>query len=151
VERLPLAGWAAMPTVRGVGLHGTDGFDVDTAHAWQAPAFAAGFAVQQLLELLDPILDTIPKGVKKTVLGVVALGIGVLLGLTTEIRVLEPLGVAGDDAFDIGVTALVVSAGTQGLNSIMKFLGYAKEAKKGAAKHNREEAGLTGEAPLDRI
>jgi hypothetical protein len=35
VERLPLAGWAAMPTVRGVGLHGTDGFDVDTAHAWQ--------------------------------------------------------------------------------------------------------------------
>jgi hypothetical protein len=35
VERRPISGGAAMPTVRAVGLHATDGSDVDTAHSWQ--------------------------------------------------------------------------------------------------------------------
>ena len=35
VERRPISGGAPMPTVRGVGLHATDGFDVDGAHAHQ--------------------------------------------------------------------------------------------------------------------
>jgi hypothetical protein len=42
VERKPIQGGAPMPTVRGVGLHATDGFDVDSAHAHQA---ASGFGV----------------------------------------------------------------------------------------------------------
>jgi hypothetical protein len=46
------------------------------------------------------------------------------------VRVLQPLGVANADVVDVIVTALIVSAGTEGFNSIMKFLGYAKEDKK---------------------
>jgi hypothetical protein len=115
------------------------------------PAFAAGFAVQQLLELLDPLLDKISKSLKKIVLSFVALAIGSALALATDVRVLKPLGVADADAWDIGVTALVVSAGTQGVNSIMKFLGYAKEAKKGDAERKREDSKLNDEAPLERV
>jgi hypothetical protein len=35
---------------------------------------------------------------------------------------------------DVLVTGLVVSGGTEGFNSIMKFLGYKKEEKKAAIK-----------------
>lgn len=34
---------------------------------------------------------------------------------------------------DVIVTALVLSAGTEGFNSILKFLGYSKEDKKAQA------------------
>lgn len=117
------------------------------------PAFAAGFAVQQLLELLAPIADLIPKKWKKIVLGLVSLGAGILLAYNTNIRVLEPLGVTDGNGIDRFVTALVVSAGTQGVNSIMKFLGYAKEAKKGDAEQRRTDSPIPESdlAPIDRV
>jgi hypothetical protein len=115
------------------------------------PAFAAGFAIQQLLELLDPALDRISKDWKKIVLGIVALVVGFALAIGPEIRVLAPLGITDADTWDIIVTALVVSAGTQGANSIMKFLGYTKEAKKGDAAEKREEAKLSDVPDLDRV
>lgn len=129
---------------------------MDTLVVALGPAFAAGFALQQLLELLDPLLDKIAKDLKKIVLGLIAMGFGLALALGTEIRVLAPLGYADEDAWDVVVTALVVSAGTQGFNSIMKFLGYAKESKKADAQEKRKGAELvepsaTTVAPLDRV
>ena len=96
------------------------------------PAFASGFAVQRLLEILDPILDnnTFFKNNKKMILAIVSLIVGLALALGAGLRVLRPLGITSADLVDIVVTALIVSAGTEGFNSIMKFLGYAKEGKK---------------------
>ncbi|MBM3125770.1 MAG: hypothetical protein FJZ87_11980 [Chloroflexi bacterium] len=107
------------------------------------PAFAAGFAIQRLLEILDPLLDKVNfiKDYKKVTIGIVSLLAGLALAFGVGLRVLQPLGVANADLLDAIVTALVVSAGTEGFNSIMKFLGYTKEDKKAEAadKKNRAE------------
>ena len=112
------------------------------------PAFAAGLAMQQLLELLDAGASALLRAetrkttwdnVKKCVLGVVSL----LIGLSTAwagLRVLAPLGLTKADGLDFLVTAFVISAGTEGLNSIMKFLGYAKAEKKAEAQKEKAEA-----------
>jgi hypothetical protein len=99
------------------------------------PAFAAGFALQRLLEILDPWLDKIKivKENKKIVLGLISLIIGLILAFGIGLRVLRPLGVTTADFLDAVTTALIVSAGTEGFNSILKFLGYIKEDRKAAA------------------
>jgi len=97
------------------------------------PAFAAGFALQQLLEMLDPLLDKIKAEWKKAVLAIVSLVVGLALAFGAGLRVLQPLGVTTLDFWDAIVTGLIVSAGTEGFNSIMKFLGYTKEKRKGEA------------------
>jgi hypothetical protein len=97
------------------------------------PAFAVGFAVQQLLELLDPLVDKIEGENKKLILGVVSLAIGLVLAFGAGIRVLQPLGVANAGFLDAVITGLIVSAGTEGFNSIIKFLGYTKDVRGKAA------------------
>jgi hypothetical protein len=105
------------------------------------PAFAAGFAVQQLLEILDPLLDPLSNKIineikstqlidKKIVLGVISLIFGFILTIGAGLRVLRPFLTVRANVLDIIVTALIISGGTEGLNSIIKFLGYAKENKK---------------------
>jgi hypothetical protein len=106
---------------------------METLIAALGPAFAAGFAVQRLLELLDPILDRVVKENKKIVLGVISFIIGVLLAALVGLRVLGSLGILPSDlvtAVDVIVTGLIISAGTEGFNSILKFMGYAKDNKK---------------------
>lgn len=106
-----------------------------------APAFAVGFAIQQLLELLDPAIGLAIHGVaKKILLGAVSLAVGVVLALALDaIRVLSALGTTADVWVDVLVTGLIVSAGTEGFNTIVKFLGYAKEDKKKEAKKGGSE------------
>lgn len=96
------------------------------------PAFATGFAVQRLMEILDPIVDKVKifREYKKIFLGVVSFIVGLVLTFGIGLRVLEPLGVPNEAFWDGIVTALIISAGTEGFNSIMKFLGYKKEEKK---------------------
>jgi hypothetical protein len=102
-----------------------------------APAFTAGFAIQRLLEILDPILDRINGGEKKKiVLGIVSLlsGFGLASGLS--VRVLSHLGItlpASLTFLDYLVTSLVISGGTEGFNSVLKFLNYKKEETKATA------------------
>jgi len=126
---------------------------MDTLLVALGPAFAAGFAVQRLLEILDPVLES-AKGLKdhkKTVLGLTSLIAGLALAFGLGLRVLEPLGVASAPIIDGVVTALVVSAGTEGFNSILKLLTYAKDDKKAEAA--RKIAGLdaNGKAELAAI
>jgi hypothetical protein len=103
------------------------------------PLFAAAFAVQQLLEILTSILDVDSnpsfQKYKKPILGVVSLAVGfILAGTVGRLRVLAALGAnSAPEWIDIPITALVLSAGTEGVNSILKFLKYAKEDKKNAA------------------
>jgi len=99
------------------------------------PVFAVGFAVQQLIEILSPVVDKI-KSKKKEILGLASLVIGLVLAWGTGIRVLQPLGVDTAAVVDVVVTGLIISAGTEGINSIMKFLGYAKEKKQSEIKSN---------------
>ena len=94
------------------------------------PAFAAGLAVQQFLEFASPIIDKI-KCNKKLLMSLASVVIGLVLSFGAGLRVLEPLGVVNAGIFDPLVTGLIVSGGSEGLNSIIKFMGYAKEKKRG--------------------
>ena len=116
-----------------------------------APAFAAGFAVQQLVQIADPGINAvlalskvITSNWKRTATGALSLGAGVLVAWPGSLRILTTLGRISATALsssvpsvpewlDIAVTALIVSAGTEGFNSIMKFLSYQKEAVKADA------------------
>lgn len=113
------------------------------------PAFAAGFAVQRLMEIVDALLSARQPGkTKPAVLGVISLVVGMLLAFAGKLRVLLPLG--GDLDATLGanlaafvdylVTGLVISAGTEGFNSILKFLNYKKEEKKAEAVEQKATA-----------
>ena len=95
------------------------------------PAFACGFALQQLLEILNPIIEKTAKDNKKLFMGLISLAFGLILSFGAGLRVLAVFGYVGADFWDAIVTALIVSAGTEGINTIMKYLGYSKEKKKG--------------------
>lgn len=121
--------------------------DTDVVKAL-GPVFAAGFAVQQLLEIFDPLITAIVKTptMKKIVAGVISLAIGLLLSGFGRFYVLTTLGGSNvNTTLDVIVTGLILSAGTEGFNSIMKFLGYAKDNKKA------EAAASTSSAPSDAM
>src|SRR5207253_4364611 len=115
------------------------------------PAFAAGFAVQRLLEILDPALEqvTFIKANKKVILGIVSLLVGLGLSFGVGLRILQPLGVSNaGDFLDACATGLIVSAGADGFNSIVKFLGYAKEDTKAATASKMAEVEKTAPSAL---
>ncbi len=99
------------------------------------PVFAAGLAIQQLLELLDSIFlkKFLGDEYKKAILGLLSLVAGLGLAFGAGLRVLELLGASAPWYWDELTTGLIISGGTQGINSILKFLGYAKEGKKADA------------------
>jgi hypothetical protein len=77
----------------------------------------------------------------------VALVFGFALAYAAQLRVLAPLGAdlsrLGENLayfVDYIVTAFIVSAGTEGFNSIMKFLTYKKEEKKAEAVQEKTNA-----------
>jgi hypothetical protein len=95
------------------------------------PVFAAGLAIQQLLEVMDPITSRLAaEKDKKLFLSILSLAAGAVLSFGCGLRILAPLGVMDSDFLDGVVTALITSAGTETFNSILKYLGYAKESKK---------------------
>ncbi len=117
------------------------------------PAFAAGFAVQRLLAILDPTLEKSKffKDHKRVILAWVSLTVGLILAFWAGLRVLKPLGYQSTDFIDGIVTALIVSAGTDGFNSITKFLGYAKANKKSEAAINLGNLGTSGKEDIKKI
>jgi hypothetical protein len=120
--------------------------DIATLVAALAPAFASGFALQRLLEILDPILDKIRSGEhKKVVLGLISFSSGLGLAAWPRMRVLSHLVVTPEyvpQFVDYMVTALILSGGTEGFNSILKFLNYKKEETKAAAVSETLEANM---------
>lgn len=110
-----------------------------------APAFAAGLAIQHANELLDPLVSKIAGSevLKKTYMGWLSLLFGALVTGLLQVRVISVITGAktGSDGLDFVVTALVISTGTEGVNSIIKFLGYAKDQKKAAAAAGESAAG----------
>ena len=91
-----------------------------------APVFVASFALQQLLELLDPVLDSLIKRHKKWILSIVAFVVGMAMCLGLNLRVLSPMGVAVAPWVDALITALFITGSTKGINDLVKVLAYKK-------------------------
>ena len=95
------------------------------------PIIVAAFAIQQLLELVDPIFPKdLDSNKKKLILGIVSLVFGLILAFGFGLRVMEPFGAKTVGWLDALVTAVLLSAGTEGSNSIMKVLTYYKDSLK---------------------
>lgn len=126
------------------------GDTVDELVRAMGPAFAAGLAVQRLVDILEPIAMNLP--FKKFFVNLLALAAGLWLAAGANLGVLKPLGADVARWIDVVVTGLIVSAGSEGFNSLFKFLGYAKEAKKSqAAKNTAEISGATPAAALEAV
>jgi hypothetical protein len=116
--------------------------------------FITGFAIQQTLQILDPAVmggiyaykkrrvangkPELPGNMaegdfKKAVMALLSFLGGLVTVLLTGIKLLfyarEEWGGGPADVF---ITALVVGSGTEAVNTILKFLGYVKEAQKPA-------------------
>lgn len=94
------------------------------------PVLVASFALQQLLELLDPILDKVIKEHKKWILSIVSFVVGLVLSLGLELGILRPLGITRFPGVDVILTALFLTGGTKGINDLVKLIGYKKEETK---------------------
>jgi hypothetical protein len=100
-------------------------------------ALVVAFAIQQSVDIIDSIaavlLDTDKNpgraGIKKLVLKLVSLVLGVLSARILKVDVLN--GVAAiPDQWHWLITSIALAGGTEGVNSVVKYLGYAKENKK---------------------
>jgi hypothetical protein len=113
-----------------------------------APAFAAGFAVQQALQIVNPLVRK-EGDAKRAIMGLISLALGLLVAVFGDLHILNVLAKVVENTasvsrpLDIGVSALIVSAGTEGFNSIMKFLSYQKEAAKSTAAIKTAAAAAT--------
>jgi len=110
-----------------------------------APAFATGFAVQQALQIIDPLISK-DGAAKQAITGMISLTLGLLIAGFGDVLVIGPLVKAAGSSItvkswiDMPVSALIISAGTEGFNSIMKFLSYQKEAAKSDAALKKADA-----------
>lgn len=103
-----------------------------------APVFAAGMGIQQLGEILSPVIDRINADYKKVVIGLISLSLSLAIAFNADLRILETLnleGARGDQLnfLDELITGFIISGGTEGINSILKFLKYKKEEVKNEA------------------
>jgi len=86
---------------------------------------------------------------KKGIMGIIslALGIGFSLAGLRILATIAPNFAAPDRSLwkvvDIAISALFISAGTEGFNSIMKFLSYQKETAKAGAAVSKAAAANT--------
>lgn len=106
-----------------------------------APMFAASVAVQQILEVCSVLIEKIEvrESNKKAVLGVIGFLVGIVLAWAFGLDVMDYFKLNSQiPGVDTIVTALVLSAGTEGTNSIVKFLKYLKEDKKATAADTLE-------------
>jgi hypothetical protein len=103
-----------------------------------APAFAVGLGIQHLNELLDAVFSAMAganANRKKLYMGLSSLFFGGAATLILNLHIVQLLTDAGSQpgaafrVMDGAVTALIISTGTEGINSIVKFLGYAKDQK----------------------
>jgi hypothetical protein len=104
--------------------------------------FAAGFVVQRVLEILDPLFpDSVQKpGRKKIAMGVVSLTLGWWLA-SSGIHVFKNMGATITGWQDILLSGVFISAGTEGFNTLLKFANYKKEASKADAADKQAAAG----------
>ena len=109
----------------------------------------SGFAVQRTLDILDFLIVLIAFGIKtlldkssklsgwavteldikKWLTALIGFGVGLLIMYVTKIKIVSALN-AQWGTIDVFVGALAISGGSEGFNSVLKFAGFAKEARK---------------------
>ena len=106
------------------------------------PLFVAGLAIQQLIEMPDALLSTFAgyDKYKKLIIRLIAVVCGMWLAIEGHFSVLKVVGGTVPDYVDHFLSGLIVSGGTESFNSIVKFMGYAKEDKKNAAATSTNQA-----------
>ena len=109
------------------------------------PVFIAGFALQQLIDLLDPILDRFLKAQKAWILSAASFIVGLLLSLLLDLRVLRPFGVMRMGWLDTLLTALLITDGTKWVNDLTKVISYKKMELRARAMGISVKAGGRGE------
>ncbi len=108
------------------------------------PIFIVSLALQQLIELLDPILEKVIKPHKEWILSAVALVVGLLLTLVLGLRVLRPFGVTRMTWLDVLLTALFVTGGTKWLNDLLKIIAYKKQEVQARAMMAANQVAMDG-------
>lgn len=113
-----------------------------------AIAFIGGFAIQQFLQILDSFitlvalrLEKVISGIsatdlKKSLMHLIAFLCGCLIaGALQETRLLH-LVIPGLDKhwLDILISGFVLGSGTEAVNTLLKYLGYVKDAQKFSLK-----------------
>ena len=121
-----------------------------------APAFIAGFGVQQTVEVIDSLItglgswdpskqEDVRK--KKAILSLVSVVIAAVLTALGggNIDVLKPFIREGYQwgLFGGVITVIFISGGTEGFNSLMKWLSYKKEGAKAEAAKAKGDTGST--------
>ena len=99
---------------------------MDTLIEALGPIFIASFALQQLIELLDPLLNMFLKSFKELILSIVALVVGLSLSFGLGLFVLAPFGYTGPAWIDGLITALMLTGGTKWINELLKVVTYKK-------------------------
>jgi hypothetical protein len=94
------------------------------------PAFVASFALQQLIELLDPILEIVIRAHKKWILSLVSLTVGLALAIALDLGIMRGLNVSIPSWLDVLITALFLTGSTKGINDLLKLVGYKKQSVK---------------------
>lgn len=116
--------------------------------------FLLGFAVQRVLELLDPfvialselLFDKNPKG-KEWTAGLISFVVGLLMAWPGTVRLLSQSWDKAPVWLDVLVTAVVLSAGTEAVNIVVKYLSYKKQAAKAGAVAAEAHAQAAAAAP----
>ena len=118
---------------------------MDYGKALAAP-FIAGFAVQQGVELISSVLALIGGWdanvkIKKATLSIISIMISWIIVVNAGLDVLQPFIPGNADSFTHRLTTIIfVSAGTEGFNSLLKWLSYKKEDAKASAAANKQTA-----------
>ncbi len=99
---------------------------MDTLIEALGPIFIASFALQQLIELLNPLLNMFLKSYKELILSIVALVVGLGLSFGLGLVVLAPFGYTGPAWIDGVITALMLTGGTKWINELLKVVSYKK-------------------------
>ena len=125
-----------------------------------APAFIAGFAVQQAVEVVSSVAALATKldddvKIKKAVLSLVAVAFAACIVATLGIdvfQVFNSTGVCPSPIWHGIVTTVFISAGTEGFNSLLKWISYKKEdAKASAADKKKAVAGQVDAKALQNM
>ncbi|MFN2273275.1 MAG: hypothetical protein ACK2TX_00360 [Anaerolineales bacterium] len=103
------------------------------------PVFIAGFALQQLLELLDPLLERWLKPHKAWLMSALAFTLGLGIALVLGLRVLASFGLTRAAWLDAVLTALLISSGTKWLNDLLKIISYKKQELQARATYQARQ------------
>jgi len=111
-----------------------------------AVIFIAGFAVQQVLQIIDVPIEIASESIgpklggdqgtaraKKTIMAFLAAAIGIIAASLGDIKLLSLAMSEVRPYLDHIITGLVIGSGTEAANSALKFIGYLKDGQKPAA------------------